>query len=44
MWLSPAVILTIGSVMTFCSLLFSPETKGISLDNAGETGGPEKGA
>jgi MFS family permease len=43
MWLSPAVILTIGSVMTFCSLLYSPETKGISLDNAGETVGPETG-
>lgn len=35
MWLSPAVILTIGSVMTFLSLLYSPETKGINLDDAG---------
>jgi MFS family permease len=35
MWLSPAVILTVGSVMTFSSLLFSPETKGIDLSEAG---------
>jgi MHS family proline/betaine transporter-like MFS transporter len=35
MWLSPAVILTIGSVMTFSSLLFSPETRGIDLAGAG---------
>lgn len=39
MWLSPAVILTIGSVMTFVSLLFSPETKQLELDEVGE---PEK--
>lgn len=32
MWLSPAVILTIGAVMTFVSLLFSPETKDADLD------------
>ncbi len=31
MWLSPAVILTIGSVMTFASLLYSPETKDLAL-------------
>jgi MFS family permease len=37
MWLSPAVILTIGSIMTFCSLLFSPETKGLELSAVGET-------
>ncbi len=37
LWLSPAVILTIGSVMTFVSLLFSPETKQIELENVGRT-------
>lgn len=31
MWLSPAVVLTVGSIMTFVSLLYSPETKGIEL-------------
>lgn len=31
MWLSPAVILTIGALMTFGSLLFSPETKDLKL-------------
>jgi MHS family proline/betaine transporter-like MFS transporter len=31
MWLSPAVILTIGSIITFVSLLHSPETKGVEL-------------
>lgn len=31
MWLSPAVVLTIGSIITFASLIFSPETKGIAL-------------
>lgn len=35
-WLSPAVILTIGSIMTFVSLLFSPETKHLHLDEVGE--------
>jgi len=35
-WLSPAVVLTIGSIMTFCSLLFSPETKDLHLDEVGE--------
>ncbi len=35
-WLSPAVILTIGSIMTFASLLFSPETKHLQLDEVGE--------
>jgi MFS family permease len=35
MWLSPAVILTVGSIMTFISLLFSPETKGIELADVG---------
>src|SRR5208282_6346316 len=36
LWLSPAVILTIGSVMTFVSLLYSPETKDVQLDEVGE--------
>jgi MHS family proline/betaine transporter-like MFS transporter len=36
MWLSPAVILTIGAVMTFVSLLYSPETKDLELDEVGE--------
>jgi MHS family proline/betaine transporter-like MFS transporter len=31
MWLSPAVVLTVGSIMTFVSLIYSPETKGIEL-------------
>jgi MFS family permease len=35
-WLSPAVILTIGAVMTFVSLLYSPETKHLQLDEVGE--------
>ncbi len=33
MWLSPAVILTIGAVMTFVSLFFSPETKTVELSS-----------
>jgi len=37
MWLSPAVILTVGAVMTFVSLLYSPETKRLQLDEVGET-------
>jgi hypothetical protein len=36
MWLSPAVILTIGAVMTFVSLWFSPETKHLQLNEVGE--------
>lgn len=36
MWLSPAVILTIGALMTFVSLLYSPETKHLQLDEVGE--------
>ncbi len=36
LWLSPAVILTIGAIMTWCSLLFSPETKHLELDQVGE--------
>jgi MFS transporter, MHS family, proline/betaine transporter len=35
-WLSPAAILTIGAIMTFASLLFSPETKHLHLDEVGE--------
>ena len=35
MWLSPAVILTIGAVMTFVSLLYSPETKHLELNEVG---------
>lgn len=31
MWLSPAVVLTVGAIMTFVSLLFSPETKDLRL-------------
>ncbi|MBZ5570162.1 MAG: MFS transporter [Acidobacteriia bacterium] len=37
MWLSPAVVLTAGSVMAFASLLFSPETKHLALDEVGQT-------
>ena len=36
MWLSPAVILTIGAIMTFVSLLYSPETKDLQLEDVGE--------
>jgi MFS family permease len=36
MWLSPAVVLTVGAAMTFISLLFSPETKDLQLDEVGE--------
>jgi hypothetical protein len=43
MWLSPAVVLTIGSVMTFCALLYSPETRGIDLDDAGGMGRSRNG-
>lgn len=35
LWLSPAVVLTIGSVMTFTSLLYSPETKHLLLHQVG---------
>lgn len=31
LWLSPAVVLSVGAAMTFASLLFSPETKDIDL-------------
>jgi hypothetical protein len=33
LWLSPAVILTIGAIMTFVSLIFSPETKNRELSD-----------
>jgi MFS family permease len=36
LWLSPAVVLTIGAVMTFLSMFFSPETKDLDLDKVGE--------
>jgi MFS family permease len=36
LWLSPAVILSIGAVMTFVSLIFSPETKDLELSEIGE--------
>ncbi len=35
LWLSPAVILTIGALMTMGSLFFSPETKHLQLDEVG---------
>jgi hypothetical protein len=36
MWLSPAVVLTAGAVMTFVSLLYSPETRHLQLAEVGE--------
>lgn len=33
MWLSPAIILTIGALLTFGSLLFSPEKKDLELSD-----------
>lgn len=36
MWLSPAVVLTVGAMMTFVSLLFSPETKELELSAVGQ--------
>jgi MFS family permease len=36
LWLSPAVVLSIGAAMTFVSLLFSPETKELELSTIGE--------
>jgi MHS family proline/betaine transporter-like MFS transporter len=36
LWLSPAVILTVGAVMTFVSMLFSPETNTLELSEVGE--------
>jgi len=37
MRLSPAIILTIGSAMTFASLFYSPETKDLHWDEVGES-------
>jgi MHS family proline/betaine transporter-like MFS transporter len=36
LWLSPSVVLTVGAIMTFVSLYFSPETKDLQLDEVGE--------
>jgi MFS family permease len=36
LWLSPAVILTIGALMTFASMWVSPETKHLKLSEVGE--------
>ena len=36
LWLSPAVILSVGAILTFVSLFFSPETKNLELDEVGE--------
>ncbi len=38
MWLSPSVVLTAGALMTFVSLLFSPETKDLELSEVGGDG------
>ncbi len=38
MWLAPAVILTVGALMTFGSLLFSPETKDFELSSVRSIG------
>jgi MFS family permease len=42
MWLSPAVILTIGALMTIGSLFFSPETKHLELRDVGAEHEPAK--
>jgi hypothetical protein len=36
MWLSPSVVLTVGAIITFISLLYSPETKDLDLSTVGE--------
>jgi len=36
MWLSPGIIVIIGAIMTFSSLIFSPETKDLVLSEIGE--------
>jgi len=38
LWLSASLVLTIGAVMTFVSLLFSPETRQIRLSDVGAAG------
>ena len=43
LWLSPAVILSVGSLMTFVSLLFSPETKDIDLSRVTDGEGGRDG-
>ena len=40
----PAVILTVGAIITFCSLLYSPETKGIELSDVVAGKGRKAGA
>jgi hypothetical protein len=35
-WLSPVVVLMFGAVMTFVSLVYSPATKHLRLDEVGE--------
>jgi hypothetical protein len=37
LWLSPSVVLTAGAILTFSSLLFSPETKDLELSAVGES-------
>jgi MHS family proline/betaine transporter-like MFS transporter len=36
MWLSPAVVLTVGAAMTFVSLWFAPETKNLELSEVSD--------
>lgn len=36
LWLSASAVLTIGAVITFLSLLYSPETKGLDLAKIGD--------
>ena len=36
LWLSPAVILTLGALITFVSLFYSPETKDLTLSEISE--------
>jgi hypothetical protein len=43
LWLSPAVVLTAGAVMTFLSLLYGPETKDIELSHIDVTRPDEVG-
>lgn len=43
LWLSPSVILTLGALMTFLSLCFSPETRDLALEDVGVSGKPGTG-
>jgi MHS family proline/betaine transporter-like MFS transporter len=43
LWLSASCVLTLGAIITFLSLLWSPETKDINL-STGEDTGPKKRA